>query len=239
MLSPRRETRRRTCITQTFTSAASNPMKAGAPAPSPNAVDGAIRLTPLGLEGDEQAEKLPRRAGPRAVPLPARALCPLARAVSGAGRAILRPGLRREYLHRRADRTQCVYGRHLPLGRSADPVTQPRSPCYKLNYHFAIEDISVLMQQSGRCGWLYRVVSPGAVSGDRPLALAARNSDVSVAEAIAIARTCRSTRNSIAVCWRWPASPPAGARPCSRGSPKGALRISTAACSAVESASGK
>ena len=149
----------------------------------------------------------------------------------------LRPGLRREYLHRRADRTQCVYGRHLPLGRSADPVTQPRSPCY--NYHFAIEDISVLMQQSGRCGWLYRVVSPGAVSGDRPLALAARNSDVSVAEAIAIAGTCRSTRNSIAVCWRWPASPPAGARPCSRGSPKGALRISTAACSAVESASGK
>ena len=55
------------------------------------------------------------------------------------------------------------------------------------HYHFAIEDISVLMQQSGRCGWLYRVVS-GAVSGDRPLALAARNSDVSVAEAIAIAR---------------------------------------------------
>lgn len=72
-------------------------------------------------------------------------------------------------------------------GEALIQVTQPRSPCFKLNYHFAIEDISVLMQQSGRCGWLYRVVSPGAVSGDRPLELAARNSDVSVAEAIAIA----------------------------------------------------
>ncbi len=43
------------------------------------------------------------------------------------------------------------------------------------------------MQQSGRCGWLYRVVSPGMVSGDRPLELAARSSDLSVAEAIGIA----------------------------------------------------
>lgn len=150
-------------------------------------VDGAIRLTPLGLEGDEQAEKA-TTAGRTARCATTRAsIMPTGASSFRRRPSNLRPGLRREYLHRRADRTQCVYGRHLPLGRSADPVTQPRSPCYKLNYHFAIEDISVLMQQSGRCGWLYRVVSPGAVSGDRPLALAARNSDVSVAEAIAIA----------------------------------------------------
>jgi MOSC domain-containing protein YiiM len=43
------------------------------------------------------------------------------------------------------------------------------------------------MQQSGRCGWLYRVVSAGKVSGDHPLELVTRNSDVSVAEAIGIA----------------------------------------------------
>ncbi len=43
------------------------------------------------------------------------------------------------------------------------------------------------MQQTGRCGWLYRVVSTGMVSGDQPLELVTRNSDVSVAEAISIA----------------------------------------------------
>ncbi len=232
MLSPRRETRRRTCIAQTFTSAIFNPTRRAPQRHRQTPVDVAIRLTPLGTEGDEQAEKattagLTARCATREHYAHWREQFP-AQAEQFA------PGLRREYLHRRADRTQCVYGRHLPLGRSADRVTQPRSPCFKLNYHFAIEDISVLMQQSGRCGWLYRVVSPGAVSGDRPLELAARNSDVSVAEAIAIARhmpfDAERYRRLLAVAGlsaSW-------ARPCSRGLPKGASRTSTAACSAVE-----
>lgn len=66
-------------------------------------------------------------------------------------------------------------------------VTQPRSPCYKLNYHFEINDIASLMQQAGNCGWLYRVVMTGNVSTEAPLELVSRVSDVSVAEAIAIA----------------------------------------------------
>ncbi len=41
-----------------------------------------------------------------------------------------------------------------------DPVTQPRSPCFKLNFHFAISDMALLMQNSGKTGWLYRVIAP-------------------------------------------------------------------------------
>lgn len=40
-------------------------------------VDGELTLTELGLAGDEQAEKNPRRAGARAVPLSARTLSAL------------------------------------------------------------------------------------------------------------------------------------------------------------------
>lgn len=66
-------------------------------------------------------------------------------------------------------------------------VTQPRSPCYKLNCHSGISNFSAIMQESGRCGWLYRIIAAGNVSPDEPLVLVSRNSDVFVREAIAIA----------------------------------------------------
>ena len=175
----------------------------------------------------------------RAVPLPARALRPLARAVSGAGRAVLRPGLRRDISTEGLTEHNVFYGRHLPLGRSADPghpaaltVLQTQLSL-RHRGHFGADAAKRplrLAVSGGVAGRGQRRSSAGAGG--------AQQRRVSVAEAIAIAGTCRSTRNSIAACWRWPA-PPAGARPCSRGSPKGALRISTAACSAVEIAGGR
>ena len=45
-----------------------------------------------------------------------------------------------------------------------------------------------LMQNSGKTGWLYRVIAGGQVSSDAPLELVSRLSDVSVHEARAIAR---------------------------------------------------
>ena len=44
-----------------------------------------------------------------------------------------------------------------------------------------------LMQNSGKTGWLYRVIAGGQVSSDAPLELVSRLSDVSVHEAGAIA----------------------------------------------------
>ncbi len=72
-------------------------------------------------------------------------------------------------------------------GEALIQVTQPRSPCFKLNFHFAINDMAQLMQNSGKTGWLYRVIAGGQVSSDAPLELVSRLSDVSVHEAGAIA----------------------------------------------------
>jgi MOSC domain-containing protein YiiM len=44
-----------------------------------------------------------------------------------------------------------------------------------------------LLQQSGRCGWRYRVLHSGKVSNGYPLDLITRNSEVSIAEAFSIA----------------------------------------------------
>jgi MOSC domain-containing protein YiiM len=59
-------------------------------------------------------------------------------------------------------------------GEAVIEVSQPRSPCFKLNAHWGLDTLSVDMQQISRCGWLYRVLTPGFVSVDEPLELISR-----------------------------------------------------------------
>jgi len=53
-------------------------------------------------------------------------------------------------------------------------VSQPRSPCFKLNKRWNIDSLSSDMQENSRCGWLYRVIQPGMVSVLDPLELIER-----------------------------------------------------------------
>lgn len=87
---------------------------------------------------------------------------------SPAGRALLRAGVRRKPLHHRAHRAKCLYRRYLRWGEALIQVTQPRSPCFKLNFHFAIGDMAQLVQNSGKTGWLYRVIAGGKSPAMRP-----------------------------------------------------------------------
>jgi MOSC domain-containing protein YiiM len=61
-------------------------------------------------------------------------------------------------------------------GEAIIEVSQPRSPCFKLNKRWGIDSLSVDMQKNSRCGWLYRVIQPGMVSVHQPLKLIARSS---------------------------------------------------------------
>ncbi len=42
-------------------------------------------------------------------------------------------------------------------------VSQARQPCWKLNYHFGIADMSERVQTTQRTGWYYRVIEPGVL----------------------------------------------------------------------------
>ncbi|PVZ83571.1 MOSC domain-containing protein [Serratia sp. S1B] len=151
-------------------------------------VEGVINLTPLGLEGDEQAEKT-YHGGPD------RALCHYPREhyahwrdqFPAQAEQFCAPAFGENISTLGLTEQNVFMGDIFRWGKALIQVTQPRSPCFKLNDHLAISDISVLMQQTGCCGWLYRVVAAGTVSGDQPLELVVRNSDVSVAQAISIA----------------------------------------------------
>ncbi|AAZ24467.1 MOSC domain-containing protein [Colwellia psychrerythraea] len=70
---------------------------------------------------------------------------------------------------------QTVYlGDRYQWGEAIIEVSQPRSPCFKLNKRWGIDNLSVDMQDVSRSGWLYRVIQPGMVSVDEPLELIAR-----------------------------------------------------------------
>lgn len=53
-------------------------------------------------------------------------------------------------------------------------VSQPRQPCWKLARRWRIKTLTLLVQQTGKTGWYFRVLKPGRVApGDR-LALVER-----------------------------------------------------------------
>ncbi|GAB6260121.1 MOSC domain-containing protein [Photobacterium sp. R1] len=56
-------------------------------------------------------------------------------------------------------------------GEAIIEISQPRSPCFKLNCRWDLQGFSETMQTTGRCGWLYRVIQPGFISATAPLVL--------------------------------------------------------------------
>ncbi|MFQ3229655.1 MOSC domain-containing protein [Reinekea sp.] len=69
--------------------------------------------------------------------------------------------------------TVCLGDRY-QWGETIIEVSQPRSPCYRLNKRWGINNLSTHMQAVSRCGWLYRVIQPGLVSIHDPLVLIAQ-----------------------------------------------------------------
>ena len=151
-------------------------------------VDGELTLTDRGLVGDEQAEKK-IHGGPE------RALCHYprehylywAREFPEQAEWFVAPAFGENLSTQGMTEENVFIGDIYRWGETLIQVTQPRSPCFKLNFHFGISDMSAQMQKAGKTGWLYRVVLGGKVSADAPLELASRLNDVSVYEACAIA----------------------------------------------------
>ena len=82
-----------------------------------------------------------------------------------------------------SEETVCLGDRY-QWGGALIEVSQPRSPCYRLNKRWGIENFSVDMQDISRCGWLYRVIEEGVVAVNKPLELVGREPNAMTLRAV-------------------------------------------------------
>ncbi|MEQ4454407.1 6-hydroxyaminopurine reductase [Kosakonia sp. YIM B13605] len=151
-------------------------------------VEGELMLTETGIAGDEQAEKSYHGGTDRALcHYPREHYAHWAQMFPQQAALFCAPAFGENLSTSGLTEKNVFIGDIFRWGDALIQVTQPRSPCFKLNFHFGISDMSAQMQSSGRIGWLYRVIAGGNVSAQAPLELVSRVSDVSVYDAAAIA----------------------------------------------------
>ena len=150
--------------------------------PASSAIDkapvaGPAMAGPLGLAGDEQADRRHHGGPDKALHAYAASNYPLwaAGMPDRAGR--LRPGGFGENLVvEGADEKAICLGDCFRLGGALVEVSQGRQPCWKLNLRFGRPDMARLVQDSGRSGWYFRVLEPGPIAaGDRAVLTARPN----------------------------------------------------------------
>ena len=72
------------------------------------------------------------------------------------------------------DEQQVCIGDVFRWGDALLQVSQPRSPCYRLSRRWSLPDFPQDVQDTGRCGWFYRVLKPGFVSQENAFELVER-----------------------------------------------------------------
>jgi Uncharacterized protein conserved in bacteria len=60
------------------------------------------------------------------------------------------------------------------LGEATVQISQPRQPCWKLARYWRIKDLAVRVQETGRTGWYFRVLTEGHVQAGKKLVLQER-----------------------------------------------------------------
>lgn len=138
-------------------------------------VQGAIRVTPTGLEGDEQAD-LRHHGGPDKAlhHYPAEHYrvigeqWPQCAAMVGAG------FLGENISTRGMTENEVCIGDVFRIGDVRVQVSQPRSPCWKIDRRLKVDDASRFVEAAGITGWYYRVLQTGTITAGDEIELVVR-----------------------------------------------------------------
>ncbi|WP_434363036.1 MOSC domain-containing protein [Parasalinivibrio latis] len=147
-------------------------------------ISGRIYLSETGLEGDEVASTQHHGGPERALHQYPSEHYTYWREHFGADAGWGIPGMGENLSTEGMTEENVCIGDRFQWGEAVIEVSQPRSPCYKLNRRWGIENFSVTMQEISRCGWLYRVITPGYVSADDELVLVAREDNAMTIKAV-------------------------------------------------------
>ena len=162
------------------------------------AVDGEMALGALGLAADMQADKRLHGGPDKALhQFPSEHYPALAQAFPAIGE-LLAPGSIGENISTlgMTEANVCL-GDVYAFGTARVQVTQPRSPCGKIDRRYGVEGVARHIQLEGCCGWYYRVLSAGMVRAGAAVELLEREHEaVSLADFHA---TLRETRPPLAL----------------------------------------
>lgn len=135
-------------------------------------LQGKIRVTKLGLDGDEQAD-LAHHGGPdmavHLYPLDHHAFWreelgdhPLLDPPGAFGSNLSVAGIAEK---------DAFLGDRFRLGTALVEVCQPRKPCWKIEHRFERKKMVKRILQTNRCGWYYRVIEEGVLEAGDSLEL--------------------------------------------------------------------
>lgn len=130
-------------------------------------VAGPVALGPLGLAGDEQADRVRHGGADQALQLyPSGHYARLAGCFPEAA-AVLVPGRLGENLSADIEEGAVCIGDVFALGTARLQVSRPRKPCWKIDVRCGTEGVAARIAEAGWTGWYFRVLQPGqAVAGD-------------------------------------------------------------------------
>lgn len=141
-------------------------------------VAGTVDLGREGLAGDVQADRRVHGGPEKALHhYPAEHYSTLAAVFPAAADALL-PGSLGENVTTLGlmEDAVCV-GDVFRLGSARIQVSQPRSPCWKIDRKLAATGMARLIAEKGITGWYYRVLAPGRIGAGDGLELLERNAD--------------------------------------------------------------
>jgi len=131
------------------------------------AVHTPLQLTREGFSGDVQADRRAHGGPEKAVHhYAAENYAPLAAAFPAAASALVPGSLGENISSSGWNETGVCIGDIFRLGRAVVQVSQPRSPCWKINHKFGTLGMSRFIAEQGITGWYYRVVEEGKVAPD-------------------------------------------------------------------------
>ncbi|MFS0647408.1 MOSC domain-containing protein [Siminovitchia sp. 179-K 8D1 HS] len=136
-------------------------------------VSGPVWLGKTNLQGDGQAD-LKHHGGPEkaafAYPLEHYGYWKIE--LSDAG--LLPGGMGENFSLRHQTEEDVAIGDIYEIGDAVIQVSQPRQPCWKPARRFKIKNLALLLQNTGRTGWYYRVLKEGYVEAGQSFALMER-----------------------------------------------------------------
>jgi MOSC domain-containing protein YiiM len=94
--------------------------------------------------------------------------------------------------------TEVHIGDVFEIGSVRAQVTSPRQPCYKIGARYEDERLPRLMQETGRVGYLLRVLDEGTITaGDTMLLVERAHGSVSLSEASRVVNVDRSDWSAV------------------------------------------